>query len=332
MTSRERFEAVLNRKPVDRAPAVEWAGWWNLTYDRWYSEGLPRVNDGTPYAINRQFGQDKLWQIWFPIRTKDCPTAAYHGAPVLEDPEKYGEFRERYLYRDEVLEEIRKSLDYYLKCDPDGEYAFWYTLEGFFWYPRTLFGIEEHLYAFYDYDDVMLQMNRDVCDFYKKVLEIVYEKVQPQFMTFAEDMSYNNGPMISHELYQKFMAPFYNELIPFIKSKGTKVFIDTDGGVEPLIPWFLECGIEGVIPLERQAGVDVNRIRTNYPEFLMIGGYDKTIMKNGEEAMRAEFERLKPAIQSGGYIPSVDHQTPPDVSLENYRTYMKLLKEYTVYE
>lgn len=332
MTSRERFEAVLNRKPVDRAPVVEWASWWDVTYERWYSEGLPREKDGTPYVLNRQFGQDKLWQIWFPIRTKDCPVAAYHGALVLEDPEKYEEFRDKYLYKDEVLDTIRKSIDYYLECDPDREYAFWYTLEGFFWYPRTLFGIEDHLYAFYDYEDVMLQMNRDVCDFYKRVLEIVYEKVQPQFMTFAEDMSYNNGPMISHELYQKFMAPFYKELIPFIKSKGTKVFIDTDGGVEPLIPWFLECGIQGVLPLERQAGVDVNRIRANYPEFLMIGGYDKTIMKNGEAAMRAEFERLKPAIQSGGYIPSVDHQTPPDVSLENYRIYMKLLKEYTVYE
>ncbi len=332
MTSRERFEAVLNRKKVDRAPAVEWASWWNVTYERWYAEGLPKLDDGTPYALNRQFEQDKLWQIWFPLRTRDCPTAAYHGAPVLADPENYEEFRDKYLFTDEVLETIRKGLDHYLQCDPDGEYAFWYTLEGFFWFPRTLFGIEEHLYAFYDYEDIMLQMNHDACDFYKKILEIVYEKVQPQFMTFAEDMSYNNGPMISHDLYEKFMAPFYNELIPFIKAKGTKVFIDTDGDVEPLIPWFKECGIEGVLPLERQAGVDVNRIRAAHPDFLMIGGYDKTIMKNGEAAMRAEFERLKPAIQSGGYIPSVDHQTPPDVSLENYRIYMKLLKEYTVYE
>ena len=329
MTSKERFDAVLNRKPVDRAPAVEWAGYWNYTYDRWYSEGLPRVEDGTPYAINRQFGQDKLWQIWFPIRTTDCPTAAYHGAPVLEDPETYEEFREKYLYRDEVLEEARQRLDYFLKCDPDGEYAFWYTLEGFFWYPRTLFGIEDHLYAFYDYEDVMLQMNRDVCDFYKKILEIVYEKVQPQFMTFAEDMSYNNGPMISHDLYQKFMAPFYNELIPFIKSKGTKVFIDTDGDVEPLIPWFLDAGIEGVLPLERMAGVDVNRVHEMYPDFYMIGGFDKTVLHRGEEAIRAEFERLLPAIKSGRYLPSIDHQTPPDVSVENYQTYVRLLKEYT---
>lgn len=31
---------------------------------------------------------------------------------------------------------------------------------------------------------------------------------------------------------------------------------------------------------------------------------------------------------SGGFIPSVDHQTPPGVSLKNYRIYVRLLMEY----
>ena len=99
--------------------------------------------------------------------------------------------------------------------------------------------------------------------------------------------------------------------------------------MEPLIPWFLDGGIEGILPLERLAGVDVNRIREQYPSLLMIGGFDKTVMHRGEEAMRAEFERILPAIRSGGYIPSVDHQTPPDVSMDNYRIYMRLLREYS---
>ena len=34
-------------------------------------------------------------------------------------------------------------------------------------------------------------------------------------------------------------------------------------------------------------------------------------------------------IRSGGYIPSVDHQTPPGVSMDNYRIYMRLLREYS---
>ena len=121
-------------------------------------------------------------------------------------------------------------------------------------------------------------------------------------MTFAEDMSYNHGPMLSKALFDEFMLPYYRQVAPVLKEYGVKVLIDTDGNVEPLIPWFQEAGIEGVLPLERQAGVDVNRIRQNYPEWLMIGGYDKTIMHLGEEAMRREFQRILPAMQSGRYL------------------------------
>ena len=46
-------------------------------------------------------------------------------------------------------------------------------------------------------------------------------------------------------------------------------------------------------------------------------------------AMRAEFERILPVMRSGGYIPSVDHQTPPNVTIEQYRLYRRLLDEYT---
>jgi uroporphyrinogen-III decarboxylase len=60
----------------------------------------------------------------------------------------------------------------------------------------------------------------------------------------------------------------------------------------------------------------------------MIGHYDKMVMPHGEAAMRAEFERLLPAMRSGGFIPSVDHQTPPGVSLDQYRIYLRLLEEY----
>jgi len=33
-------------------------------------------------------------------------------------------------------------------------------------------------------------------------------------------------------------------------------------------------------------------------------------------------------MEAGGFIPSVDHQTPPDVSIREYRTYVRLLAEY----
>jgi uroporphyrinogen-III decarboxylase len=77
------------------------------------------------------------------------------------------------------------------------------------------------------------------------------------------------------------------------------------------------------------AGVDVNRIRAKHPKWCMIGGFDKTVMHKGEAALRAEFERIKPAVLAGYYIPSCDHQTPPAVSVDDYRLYVRLLHEFS---
>lgn len=64
-------------------------------------------------------------------------------------------------------------------------------------------------------------------------------------------------------------------------------------------------------------------------DLLMVGHFDKLTMTRGEAAMRAEFERLRPLMEAGGFIPSVDHQTPPGVSLGQYWCFLGLLKEYT---
>ena len=56
--------------------------------------------------------------------------------------------------------------------------------------------------------------------------------------------------------------------------------------------------------------------------------YSPEARHDGEEAMRAEFERLLPTMKTGGFVPSCDHQTPPGVSFENYQIYVRLLGEY----
>ena len=45
-----------------------------------------------------------------------------------------------------------------------------------------------------------------------------------------------------------------------------------------------------------------------------------------EQAVRKAWWAL-PAVRAGGYIPAVDHQTPPDVTMENYRIFVRLLRE-----
>lgn len=327
MTSKERFRKVMSfSKDIDRLPVTEWAPWWTETLAAWEKQGL-KPNPGEEHGLQDYFGLDKLHQFWFSGRDPGFSDAVNRHGGLVVDESDYDALH-GYLYTDRIIDDARKSIEAYLAKFDDNEYATWMTLDGFFWFPRTLFGIENHLYAFYDHPDLMKRINSELCEFYLKLIDVVYSYVTPVFMTFAEDMSYNLGPMISEDLYDEFMDPYFKIIIPEIKKHGTHPIIDTDGFVEPLIPWFLKSGIEGILPLERMAGVDICRIRENYPKLLMIGAFDKTVMHLGEEAMRKEFERIKPVILSGGYVPGVDHQTPPDVTVENYKIFLKLLREY----
>ena len=147
-------------------------------------------------------------------------------------------------------------------------------------------------------------------------------------MTFGEDMSYNNGPMISGELFAEFLRPYYDRVIPALRTHGIIPMIDSDGDVAVPAHWFAEAGLDGILPLERQAGVDIASLRREHPNMKFIGHFDKMTMNKGEAAMRTEFERLLPTAAAGGYLISCDHQTPPGVSYEDYRIYIDLFREY----
>lgn len=326
MTARERFLTVMNfEKPADRLPMVEWAAWWDKTIERWKGEGLPVTLDWE--GTLNHFGLDVMICLSAQTVGPGCPQARHHGAGIITDEASYEAVRPHLYPAEGIAGAVKRAQALRTRHDR-GEIIIRLWLDGFFWWPRILLGIGNHLYAFYDRPELMHRINRDLVAYHLSTLEALLPEIKPDMVGFAEDMSYNNGPMLSRELFDEFLLPYYRQVVPAIKRQGIRVLVDTDGQLEDMIPWLLEAGIEGVYPLERQSGVDVARIRRNHPQFLMMGGYDKMVMAQGESAMRAEFDRLLPVMRTGGFVPSVDHQTPPGVSLENYRTYLRLFAEY----
>ena len=326
MTSSERFRKYLAGEPVDRCPAVEWAPWWTLTVDRWHTEGLPRDVKSVE-EIQEFFGLDKCLRTHGRYRTADTPKTPGEGLGIMEDEADWERIR-RTLFppvetviSDEKLEWLQKTRD-------RGDTLHFFTVEGFFWYPRTLFGIENHLLSFYDYPELYHRMCEEYTQWLEKLFHYVFSRFKFDFMNFAEDMSYNLGPMLSKEMFDEFLAPYYKRLIPIIHEYGIPVFIDSDGDITKAVDWYVSVGADGMFPLERQAGVDVATYIDKQPQMAFLGHFDKMCMKFGKEAMRAEFERILPSMQRGKVIVSVDHQTPPDVSIDNYREYVKLLYEY----
>ena len=331
MTNRERIVNTLNFKPVDRLPVIEIMPWWDKTITRWEAEGLVKTKY-PHHDIGAYWGLDDHRQFW--IISRDLELREF----VMPDTKgfiKTEEDYERilpYLYPEDAVmgNWIEDELHAVKSAHDAGDIAVWFTLDGYFWWPRMLFGIELHLYSFYEEPELYQRICKDLLGYHLRVIEEICSVIKPDFMTIAEDMSYNNGPMISRKMFDTFIRPHYEVLVPALKKHNIKVIVDTDGDCEMLIPWLTDTGVDGILPIECQSGSDVNILREKYPDLVMIGGFNKTVMKNGEAAMRKEFERIAPAMKTGGFIPSVDHQTPPDVSMENYKIYRKLQDEFCV--
>ena len=322
----ERFRAVMNFQPVDRLPVWEWAMWWDKTIERWHGEGLPReLTFDRVFEIARWFGLDPYQQFWFSTTQPTIEATQHHVEGDVAGMDDYRRVKPR-LYPDHsrAIESMRP----WGERQKRGEAVVWATLEGFFWFPRTLMDIEKLSYAFYDEPELVHAINGDLLEFNIGLVRRMAAVCPPTFMTLAEDMSYNLGPMISRAVFEEFCAPYYRRLMEVLNEHGIILIVDTDGDVTRLVPWLNAVGVAGVLPIERQAGVDGMALRRQFPGLRMVGHFDKMVMNRGEEAIRAEFERIRPLMRTGGFIPSVDHQTPPGVSLEQYRVYLRLLAEY----
>ncbi len=322
----ERFRAVMNFQPVDRLPRWEWAMWWDETVARWHTQGLPRdLNFSRVFDLAQFFGLDPYQQFWFSTTDPTIEATQHHVEGIVSNLDDYLRIRPQLFPNHSRAIE---SMAIWAGRQQRGDAVVWCTVEGFFWFPRTLMGFEKLMFAFVDQPELLHRINSDLLEFNFKLLDHIFRVCVPTFMTIAEDMSYNHGPMISKQTFAEFVAPYYRRLLPRLQEYGVPLFMDTDGDVTLLVPWLEELGVQGVLPLERQAGVDAAKLRAAFPRFLMIGHYDKMVMTHGEDAIRREFDRLLPTMRAGGFIPSVDHQTPPGVSLAEYRVYLRLLEEY----
>ena len=300
--------------------------WWDKTIERWHGEGLPReLEFDQVFEIAQYFGLDPYQQFWFSTTQATIEATQHHTEGVVSSMDDYLRILPSlYPNHSQSIAGMRP----WAARQERGEAVVWVTVEGFFWFPRTLMDFEPLCYAYYDQPELAHRINQDLLDFNLRLLDQIAQACVPTFMTIAEDMSYNNGPMISPQVFEEFLAPYYRKLLARAKELSLLTIVDTDGDVTMLVPWLQAVGVDGVLPLERQASVDGNRLRQLYPDLRMVGHYNKLVMHKGEAAIRAEFERLVPLMKSGGFIPSVDHQTPPGVSLEDYRLYVLMLKEY----
>lgn len=205
------------------------------------------------------------------------------------------------------------------------------VISGPFWQLREWLGFEGLCMLLLD-DAAFAQ---EMIDFWEEfvagVLERIFQCYVPDYVTIAEDMAYKVKPMIGPEMCHRFLLKCWRRWHALCRRAGVPIYeIDSDGHVGQLIPVWIEAHVNSTSPLEAAAGNDLPAYRRTFGTAMAYrGGIDKRAMAQGGQAIRDEIDRLRPAIEAGGYIPSCDHGVPADVSWPNFVAYCRLLAEAT---
>ena len=199
---------------------------------------------------------------------------------------------------------------------------------GFFSVLREMMGLETTVIKFYDDPKLIIEMMEFFTDYYIRLNSKVTSRVDVDYFYIWEDMSYKNGPLISPAHFREFILPYYKKFTSAMAEYGVKnFFVDTDGNCTELIPLFIEGGVTGLLPFEVASGMDIEKVRTQYPDLVIMGGLDKVALGKGKDEIRKEIKKAEKVLATGGYIPYTDHAVPPEVSFENYKFFREELSK-----
>ncbi len=371
MTPRERFLKVLSFEKVDRIPLMDF-GYWRETIALWHTQGLPQDVDTTE-EVERYLGLDRgfetnlvnywsdngpvgfLWGLYpeSPKRkiaeTETTVTYESDDGITLEHKQSGSipqhlrhlvqtmqDFQEKVVPRKKASDKGRITPEFFSMLEyskatgqPCGVW-----LDGFLAWPRILTGIENLSYYYYDQPELIHAINRQHVEFMKEYIDITLTHTPLDYACFFEDMCYKGACLVSPAIFDEFMKPYYLEIVAYLRQHGVqKIMVDSDGYTGELCAKLIEVGADAHYPCEIAAGSHPQLLRSRYPNLALVGGIDKFQLSLGREAIDKELERLCPVLETGGFIPALDHRVPPNVSLDNYKYYLerkqRLLERYS---
>ena len=354
MTGRERFIRCAVGQPIDRG--VFWEDrLWSETQVRWRMEGM---------AANHDFGYDFLESECYSAVKIDYGYLPRFEETILEDLGDKRRVIDQYGVEKLVMKN-NPGLQHFIKYPVENRRD-WEKLSvrlgaenterfgegwiekaataagtgrapltlgsghlcGFFSFLRELMGDNCYLFI---YDEP--ELIRDILNFQENrictMLKKAAEKIQIDRLFIWEDMCYKTGPLIGPQMFEELFLPRYAKTVSAAGECGVKVIdVDSDGMIDPLLPLWLDAGVNMLHPFEVQAGMDVVNVRKKFgSNFAMRGGIDKRALAKGKKEIDAEIERIRPAYEQGRFIPCADHSIPPNVSFYNYQYYTDKLKK-----
>ena len=138
------------------------------------------------------------------------------------------------------------------------------------------------------------------------------------------DLGSQNGPMIRPSVYEELVAPYMKKLCKFIhENSDFKIMLHSCGGVEPLIPILVDCGIDILNPVQISAnGMEPGKLVQKYGKDIVFwgGGCDTQSVLNlaSPQEVESHVKDLMGIYKNAkGYVFNQVHNIMGDIKSEN---------------
>ncbi len=154
----------------------------------------------------------------------------------------------------------------------------------------------------------------------------------------GDDLGTQESLLMSPDMYREILKPIHADYIRFIKERTqAKLLFHTDGDVVPLIPDFIEMGVDILNPIQTSAGKmsDLKSLKESFGKNIVFcGGIDThRILPSGTPGqVRDEVKRVMQLLgEGGGYMVASVHTIMNDVPPENVLAMVDAVEEFGYY-
>ncbi len=171
--------------------------------------------------------------------------------------------------------------------------------------------------------------------FYTMLLEAAGEWLQ--MVVVSDDYGGQQNLLFSADIFRRVYKPLFADLTAHIKALAdVKVYLHSDGAVAPLIPDFIEIGLDGLNPVQyTAAGMQAASLKQTYGDRLGFfgGGIDNEVLsfKPVEDVRRDVRQQVTALAPGGGYLFATIHNISPEVPPENIVAFFEAGRELGQY-
>ena len=290
--------------------------WWDETIARWHGEGLPpELTD--IFEIHDYFGLDPYKQFWFSTTDPTIEAAQHHVEGVVSNMDDYLAHRPN-LFPDHG--DAIRGMKPWFEHQDGGDAVIWITLEGYFWFPRTLMGFTKLMLAFYDNPD---NLKYYIARVMKQREPILHGFVRCGYDGIYAEEIFSGVDIISPELFDEFVFPFNKEYFRITRTLGLLTAYYVCGNPMPLISRILqfECDAVAFEESKKNFSIEIEDVvKQAGKEKCVFGNIDAPyygLQANADE-IRTEVERqIRAGRGARGFVVSIGSPYPLDSRLKN---------------